>query len=121
MAKILLWLPKKLAGQTYFKKLITIPTMAEKVEGMLSDALHAFETENPEGLKNFGQRDDEIDEMRYSIFRECVSYMMEDHKIISQASQFLLIARYLERCGDHCCNIVAKIFYITTGEHVEIK
>ncbi|UYP47781.1 hypothetical protein NEF87_004066 [Candidatus Lokiarchaeum ossiferum] len=105
----------------HFKKLVSIPQMGRLVEEMVKDALKAFEEGDLKYLENFTERDDELDELRYSIFRECVSYMMENPRIITQGSHYIMVARYLERCGDHACKIAEKIHYMVDGSSIEIK
>ena len=103
-----------------FKKLVSIPHMSDIVCKMIDDALTAFETEDISLFKDFKEREDTVDELRYSIFRECLTYMMEDQKVITQGIYYIMVARYLERCGDHACKIAEKINYMVTGEHIEI-
>jgi phosphate transport system protein len=105
----------------HFKKLISIPRMEQIVAGMLHDVLAAFDREDLTPIENMEKRDDEVDELRFEIFRECVSYMMEDPKVITQGAHYLMVARYLERCGDHACKIAEKVYYMVTGEYTEIK
>jgi len=110
----------EMGNRPHFKKLVSIPHMSELVGKMIDDALAAFEKEDISLLKDFKDRDDTIDELRYSIFRECLTYMMEDQKVITPGIYYIMVARYLERCGDHACKIAEKIHYMVTGEHVEI-
>jgi len=112
---------KELAGEEQIGKLVEIPYMAEKVEEMIQDALRAFENETVIDTEDFVSRDDELDSLRYSIFRECLTYMMEDPQKITRCSHYIMIARYLERCGDHACKMAEKIYYMVTGERKEIK
>jgi len=107
-------------GQGHVKKLVSIPHMHEIVHSMIQDALEAFKTKNVTKFKDFIEREDTIDELRYSIFRECLSYMMEDQKVITRCMHYTMVARYLERCADHACKMAEKIFYMVTGERVEI-
>jgi phosphate transport system protein len=104
----------------HVKKLVSLPHMAEIVEGMITDGLYAFETEDVSKFNNFIDRETTVDELRYSIFRECLSYMMEDPKVITRCTNYIMIARYLERCGDHACKMAEKIIYMVTGSRVEI-
>ena len=104
----------------HIKKLVSIPHMAEIVEGMIDDALSAFETADIKKFNDYIDRETTVDELRYSIFRECLSYMMEEPKVITRCTNYIMIARYLERCGDHACKIAEKIIYMVTGERVEI-
>lgn len=50
-----------------------------------------------------------------------ITYMMEDAKTITPCAFFIMIARYLERCGDHACKIAEKVNYMVTGTHIEIS
>lgn len=104
----------------HIAKLVSIPYMADTVCGMIDDALEAFETGNVAVFKDFEERDNTVDALRYSIFRECLTYMTEDPKNITQCAHYIMVARYLERCADHACKIAEKIHYMVTGEHKEI-
>jgi phosphate transport system protein len=112
---------KALEGKQHIGKLVEIPYMAKKVEEMVRDALSAFMDEDISHIENFSTRDDELDSLNYSIFRECLTYMMEDPKKITQCSYYIMVSRYLERCGDHACKMAEKIYFMITGERVEIK
>jgi len=112
---------KELSDKPHVAKLVEIPYMAEMVCKMIDDALKAFETEDISLIKDFEERDDTLDALRWSIFRECITYMMEDPKNITRCAHYVMIARYLERCGDHVCKIAEKIHYMVTGERIEIK
>lgn len=117
IAKIVM---EELAEKPPVKKLISLPHMAGIVESMISDALQAFNTDDISVFDDFVDRESDVDELRYSIFRECLSYMMEDPKTIRRCTQYIIIARYLERCGDHACKMAEKIVFMVTGERVEI-
>lgn len=111
---------EELSGKSYPAPFVNLQHMWEHVETMVKDALRAFEESDIKYIQDFEERDDEIDEMRWSIFRECISYMMENPRTITSCSFFAMIARYLERCGDHACKIAEKVHYMVTGEHKEI-
>lgn len=102
------------------KKLVSIPHMAEIVCTMIDNVLTAFTTENLTTIQDLEEKESTVDELRYSIFRECLTYMLEDNKNITQGAHYMMVSRYLERCGDHACKIAEKIHYMVTGEHVEI-
>jgi len=102
------------------KKLISIPHMAEIVCSMIDNVLTAFTTENLSSIQDLEEKESIVDELRYSIFRECLTYMLEDNKNITQGAHYMMVSRYLERCGDHACKIAEKIHYMITGEHIEI-
>jgi len=111
----------ELSKEPHVKKLVSLPYMRDLVCGMIDDALKAFETQNISPITKISERDDTIDELYYSIFRECLTYMMEDQKTITRCVNYIMVARHLERCGDHACKMAEKIHYMVTGEHVEIK
>jgi len=110
----------EIANKPHVKELVSIPYMAKEVDSMISDALTAFENENVETIDGFTSREKTVDELRYSIFRECLTYMMEDSKTIKQCTRYIMVSRYLERCGDHAVKMAEKIYYMVTGEHIDL-
>jgi len=112
---------KEIYPGPHIKKIISIPQMNDIVCGMIKDAFTAFTKEDLSLLKDFTERDDNVDALRYSIFRECITYMLEDTKNITICTNYILIARYLERCGDHACDMAEEITYMETGKMVDIK
>lgn len=112
---------KQLADVEHASKLVSLPYMEQKACEMVEDALQAFKTENLELIEDFEDRDDDVDALRYSIFRECISYMVEDAKYITRCAHYIMVARYIERCADHACKIAEKVRYMVTGERVEIS
>ena len=111
----------EIAEKPHIAKLVSIPYMAEIVCEMIDNALEAFKTETLPELADFDEKDDSVDALRYSVFRECITYMTEDPKNITRCAHYIMIARYLERCADHACKMAEKIYYMVTGEHVEIN
>ena len=95
--------------------------LAGLVFAMISDALEAYRTEDTTLIEGMSRRDDAVDELRYTIFRESVTRMMEDPENIARFIDFVMIARYLERCGDYACDIAEQVCYMVTGERVEVK
>jgi phosphate transport system protein len=65
------------------------------------------------------ERDNEIDAMYTSLFRELLTYMMEDPRNITSCTHLLFCAKNIERIGDHATNIAETIFYMTTGAQPE--
>jgi phosphate transport system protein len=112
---------KEIAPGPHIKKIISIPHMNELVQGMIQDAFNAFKTCDISLIKGFTERDNDVDSLRYSIFRECVSYMMENPANITICTHYIMVARYLERCGDHACDMASEIYYMVTGERIELK
>ena len=112
---------KEISGKPHIANMMSIPLMSEYVLAMIDDAIIAFETENLKKLDGFSARDDAIDTLRHSIFREAITFMMENPKNITQATYYIIIARYLERCADHACKMAENIHYMETGDRIEIK
>jgi phosphate transport system protein len=112
---------KEISPGPHIKKIISIPHMNELVQSMIIDAFTAFKNGDISLIKGFTERDNDIDSLRYSIFRECVSYMMENPANITICTHYIMVARYLERCGDHACDMAAEIHYMITGQRIEIK
>jgi len=111
---------EKFEDQSHVKKMVHIPRMASIVESMIRDAIKAYESRDVSLFNDFIERETEVDDLRYSIYRECLSYMLEDPKKISACTDYIIIARYLERCGDHACKMAEKIIYMVNGSRVEI-
>ncbi len=108
-----------LEGQRYFKRLVSIPLMANVVTGMVDDAVDSFVARDTGKARGLFSRDDEVDALYESIFREVLTYMMEDPKKVPMGMHFILVARYLERIADHSCNIAERVVYMITGERVD--
>jgi len=112
---------KELQTKYPISEMLGIRHMWEHVKPMIVDAIDSFDESKIEKIKDFEERDDEIDQMRWSIFRESISYMIEDPRNINISAHIIMIARYLERCGDHACKIAEKVHYMVTGDHIEIS
>jgi len=112
---------KEIYPGPHIKKIITLPHMTDIVCKMINDARTAFITGDLSLIKDFSERDNDVDSHRYSIFRECISYMMENPANITICTDYILVARYLERCGDHACDMAEEIYYMNTGKRIELK
>jgi phosphate transport system protein len=112
---------KEISDKPSIANLMSIPHMADLVIDMVDDAITAYESDNLTVIDGFSARDDTIDALRHSIFREGITYMMEDPKNISRCTHYIMVARYLERCADHACKIAENVYYMETGERIEIK
>lgn len=111
----------KLPEGKHISGMVRLPEMASRAISMLEDALRAFQTQDINLLDGFSDRDDVIDQMRYSIYEDCIRIMEDDPATIPFCATYLLIDRYLERCADHACKAAEKIHYMVTGERIEIK
>lgn len=95
--------------------------MAECVVSMLSDSLSAFEEKNVDILTTFSKREEDVDNLQKTIFRESLTYMMEDNRTISVCIEYVMVSRYLERMGDHACLMGEKIYFMTEGKIIDIN
>lgn len=111
----------RLGGDPLIKPLVDIPRMAELVRAMLRDALGAFVNDDVESALAMINRDHEIDHLYSQIFRELLTYMMEDPRKVGQGLYLTFVASYLERCGDHCTNLGEWVLYIATGERKDLN
>jgi len=89
--------------------------IAEMSLSQLKNVLDAYTSRNLEAALTVWQRDDEIDAMYTSLFRELLTYMMEDPRNITFCTHLLFCAKNLERIGDHATNIAETIHYVITG------
>jgi phosphate transport system protein len=100
------------------RPLHAIPRMGQLVQAMIKDALDAYVQRNGEQALAVWHRDDEVDRMYEGLFRELLTYMMEDARNISSCIDLLFVAKNLERIGDHTTNICEQIRYIAQGERI---
>jgi phosphate transport system protein len=100
------------------KAFITIPRMAEKASSMVRDAIGAFVKGDSQLARNVIDRDAEVDWEFEQIFRELLTYMMEDPKTIRRALALLMVSRALERIGDHGTNIAEQVVYLVDAEDI---
>ena len=84
----------------------------------LKEVLDAFGSRTVTRINMIRDRDDEIDAMYTSLFRELLTYMMEDPRNITTCTHLLFCAKNIERIGDHATNIAESVYYIVTGEHL---
>lgn len=110
-----------IAGQTLLKPLVDIPRMSAMAQKMLRDSLAAYINLDIALAENVCAADDEVDDLYHQIFRELLTYMMEDPRNIKQATQLLFVARYLERVADHATNIGEWVIYLETGQRMRKK
>ena len=111
----------RLAHQPLIKPLVDIPRMAAMAEKMLKDSLEAYTTLDSALAEKICRDDDAVDDLYSQVFRELLTYMMEDPKSISQATQLIFVGRYLERIADHATNIAEWTIYLVTGQRFRKK
>jgi len=100
------------------KKLIDIPLMAEIAQNMLRDALDAFVRRDVDLAQHVLDEDDRLDALKTQIFRELLTYMLQDPATIEPALDLILVSRNLERIGDHATNIAEDVIFIVSARDV---
>ena len=100
------------------KKLIDIPQMASIAQSMLRDALDAFVRRDTSLAQDVLNEDDRLDALKTQIFRELLTYMLQDPTTIEPALDLILISRHLERIGDHATNVAEDVIFIVSAKDV---
>ncbi|MDB5537290.1 phosphate transport system protein [Devosia sp. UYZn731] len=95
-----------------------VRNMTNLVLRQIKDALDAYASRDAEAAIEVCNRDDEVDAMHTSLFRELLTYMMEDPRNITQCTHLLFCAKNLERIGDHATNIAERAYYLQTGKQL---
>ncbi len=95
-----------------------IPRMARLAQNIIKDTLDAYAARDAERAIDVWHRDEEVDEMYTGIFRELLTYMMEDPRNITPSTHLLFVAKNIERIGDHATNIAETIHYLVTGQRM---
>lgn len=108
-----------LSDEQTVKPLFAINRMGRIALQMIKNVLDAYTEGNPDKAKEVWLRDEEVDDLYNSLFRELLTYMMEDPRNITPCTHMLFIARNLERIGDHATNVAETVFYMVKGEHFE--
>ena len=109
----------RMGTEPFVKPLVDIPRMAEKARDMLHRALQAFVERNVELARAIPMEDDEMDALYDKIFRELISFIIADPKLVDRASFLIWVAHNLERAADRVVNICERVIFTVTGEVVE--
>ena len=107
----------RIEGRSRFEPLTLLPAMGEIAIEMVHDVLTAYAARDPVVAREVIARDAKVDAFYDSIFRNLVSYMMENPATISSAAQLLFVARNLERIGDHATNVAEMVHYAAVGSY----
>jgi phosphate transport system protein len=105
----------RMLDQPLLKPLIDMPVMANIVKEMTREGLNSFMNSDEALARQVIARDDEVDQMYQQIFRELLTYMLEDPKNISRATFLLWVAHNLERIGDRATNLCERTIFVATG------
>lgn len=108
---------KDIDDKQKFEPLTLLPAMGEIASDMVHDVLSAYAARDPVLAREVIATDAKVDAFYNSIFRNVVSYMVENPATISTAAQILFIARNLERIGDHATNVAEMVHFAATGTY----
>ena len=111
----------RMGDEPLLKPLIDMPRMAEVCRQMLRESLQAFVDRDVEAAGRIARQDDVIDGLYQQVFRELLSFMVEDPRTTTRALYLLFSAHNLERIGDRITNIVERIIFMSSGEMRELN
>lgn len=100
------------------KELIDIPRMASIAQSMLRDALDAYVRRDTGLAQAVLNQDDELDALKSQVFRELLTYMLQDPSKIEPSLDLILISRHLERIGDHATNVAEDVIFMVSAKDV---
>jgi phosphate transport system protein len=111
----------RMGDEPLLKPLIDMPRMAQTCRRMLSKSLKAYEHRDEDLARAAAKQDNEIDALHTQIFRELLSYMIEDPSTTTRALWLLFASHNLERIGDRITNIAERTIFICSGEMEELN
>lgn len=111
----------RMGDEPLLKPLVDMPRMAEIDREMLHDVLDAYVARDATAARNVAARDDELDNLYNQIFREILTYILEDPTVTTRALYLLFSAHNLERIGDRVVNIAERVIFMNSGEMRELN
>lgn len=106
----------ELSEEPLLKPYIDIPRMAQKTEQMVREALQAFVSKDAVLARKVCLDDQPIDDLTHQIFRELLTYMVQDPATVTRAIRISFITKYIERIADHATNIAEVVVYLVEGK-----
>jgi phosphate transport system protein len=106
--------------QPLIKPLIDLPVMAQKAREMLHAALIAFVQRDVQAARSIPKGDEEVDALYNQVYRELITFILEDPHVIEQANHLMWAAHNLERTADRVVNLCERVVYTVTGELTEL-
>ena len=97
----------------------SIYNLSRMVQVMLHEVLDAYAAGDAQAAEQVRQRDEEVDDAHTGIFRELITYMMEDPRTITASTHLAFIVKNLERIGDHATNVAESVVFQVSGERLE--
>lgn len=101
-------------------KMVDLREMSSKVLAMMDILVGAFNANAAPDVESLTKLEDDVDALRYGVWRQCLSYMDESKSNIERCAHYMMVARYLERCGDNVCKMAEKQHYAVTGKRIFI-
>jgi phosphate transport system protein len=108
----------ELHTEPQLKPYVDLPRMADNAQRMVKESLDAFVNRDTELARRVCAADAEVDGLKEQIFRELLTFMMQDPKTIPRAMRLILISRFMERIADHATNIAEMVIYMVEGKLV---
>jgi phosphate transport system protein len=108
----------ELHREPQLKPYVDLPRMADKAQRMVKESLDAFVNRDTELARRVCAADAEVDALKEQIFRELLTFMMQDPKTIPRAMRLILVSRFMERIADHATNIAEMVIYMVEGKLV---
>jgi phosphate transport system protein len=108
----------ELNQEPQLKPYIDIPRMARISQRMIRESLDAFVREDTELALKVCKDDDEVDQLNAQIFRETLTFMLENTQTISRATKIASVSKYLERIADHATNIAEMVIFMVKGKSI---
>ena len=108
----------ELNQEPQLKPYIDIPRMARIAQRMIRESLDAFVREDTDLALKVCKDDEEIDQLNSQIFREVISFMIEDPHTINRAIKISSISKYLERMADHATNVAEMVIFMAKGKSI---
>ena len=100
------------------KPLVDLPRMGEIAQGMLRDALDSFVRRDVGLAQSVLDRDDRLDDLKTQVFRDLLTYMLQDPAKIAASLDLILVSRHLERIGDHATNVAEDVIFMVSAKDV---
>jgi phosphate transport system protein len=108
----------ELNQEPQLKPYIDIPRMARVSQRMIRESLDAFVREDTDLALKVCKDDDEVDQLNAQIFRETLTFMLENAQTISRATKIASVSKYLERIADHATNIAEMVIFMVKGKSI---
>ncbi len=108
----------ELNEEPQLKPYLDLPKMAKATTEMIRDALEAFLRGDDTLATSVTLRDDEVDNLNEQVFRELLTFMLEDTKTITRATRLIFVSKYLERMADHATNIAEMVIFMVKGKDI---